>query len=92
MQCIEGSSEEDSNTMGLTTDQAPERNLWSSLFATDPADFRHFGDFGDFDENPLRLAQTYPDIGFLVRKVHKLVQSGEPEIAKNSQKSQADLT
>jgi nucleotidyltransferase/DNA polymerase involved in DNA repair len=44
--------------------QAPERNLWSSLFATDCSDFRLSGDFADFDENALIPSHTYPDIGF----------------------------
>ena len=36
---------------------SPERNLWSSLFATDASAFKRYGDFADFDENAYELTR-----------------------------------
>ena len=61
---VDGFSDAGSIPARSTIVKAPERNLWSSLFATDCSDFKLSGDFADFDENLLIPSHTYPDIGF----------------------------
>ena len=69
--------------------KAPERNLWSSLFATDRSDFRRYSDFDGSYENTCRHAYTYPDIGFLGKIVAKMVRAKVLEIVKFVQILQA---
>ena len=69
--------------------QAPERNLWSSLFATDCSDFKQYGDFDGSGENARRPVHTNADIVFLTGIVGKKVGTKVPEIVKNRQKTQA---
>ena len=78
-----------SNIVGLTIVKAPERNLWSSLFATDRSDFRRYSDFDRSGENARRPAYTHADVGFLTRIVGKKVGTKVPEIAKFVQILQA---
>ena len=75
--------------LASTIVKAPERNLWSSLFATDRSDFRRYSDFDGSGENARRPAYTHADVGFLTRIVGKKVGTKVPEIAKNRQKTQA---
>ena len=68
---------------------APERNLWSSLFATDRSDFRRYSVFDGSYENTCRHAYTYPDIGFFGKIVAKMVRAKVLEIVKFVQILQA---
>ena len=86
---VSASLEESSNTIRLTIVKAPERNLWSSLFATDRSDFRRYSDFDGSYENTCRHAYTYPDIGFLGKIVAKMVRAKVLEIVKFVQILQA---
>ena len=92
MQGLQASLEESSNPMGLTTDQAPERNLWSSLFATNTSIFKQFGDFGDFCENPRIPAYTHVSRGFLDEIVAEMVAGKVPKNADLCRKSLSYLT
>ena len=69
--------------------KASERNLWSSLFATDCSDSKRYSDFDGSYENTCRHAYTYPDIGFLGKIVAKMVRAKVLEIVKFVQILQA---
>ena len=64
-----------------TTFLAPERNLWSSLFATNTSIFKLFNDFGDICENARILVYTHPSRGFWSIIVAEMVAAKVPKIA-----------
>ena len=61
--------------------KAPERNLWSSLFATDRSNFKRYSGFSRSCENARRPTCTYAEVGFLGKIVAKMVA---PEVPKNA--------